>query len=125
MEKPWKCGECGNGIPSPFALEIHRRLHTGQRLFTCTQLHHLLAHEWVHTSKNPFICPVCGQGFTQSHHLLPHQQMHTREKPFSCSVCGKGYTQSYHLLLSFRVHTGEKPFTCPLWSNDFCDSSTL
>uniref|UniRef100_UPI00398F7AE8 gastrula zinc finger protein xLCGF3.1-like n=1 Tax=Pristiophorus japonicus TaxID=55135 RepID=UPI00398F7AE8 len=72
-------------------LEIHKRIHTGERLFTCSEY---------------------GKGFTRPSHLLRHQRIHTGERQFICSMCGKGFSDSSSLLAHQPVHTGEWPFTC-------------
>ncbi|XP_067869836.1 zinc finger protein 721-like [Heterodontus francisci] len=40
--------------------------------------------------------------------LLKHQLTHSRERPFICSMCGKGFTHSSHPLKYQRVHNISK-----------------
>ncbi|XP_072893615.1 uncharacterized protein [Hemitrygon akajei] len=103
-EKLFTCSDCGNGFSRSFKLQSHQRVHTGERLFTCSD---------------------CGKGFTQLASLQAHQSVHTGAKPFTCSVCGKTFTQSSNLQTHQRVHTGEKSFTCSDCGKGFTTSSHL
>lgn len=77
---------------------------------------HLLTHE----GQKPYVCDVCGSGFTQNGSLKSHmvstmkilkpfklifthfQYIHTGERPFACHLCPKAFTQSKSLLFHMR-----------------------
>ncbi len=59
-----QCPVCPKSFPSPFKLQRHYVIHTGQK---------------------PFICNICGKAFTQSEHLKTHlQKVHHSRLPTDC-----------------------------------------
>ena len=60
-----QCETCGKILTTASNLRRHRRIHTGER---------------------PFTCQLCGKGFNQKTHLKRH--LHTGEKPYKCE-CGR------------------------------------
>ncbi|XP_067910346.1 zinc finger protein 271-like [Heterodontus francisci] len=85
----------------------------------------LSSHKHSHTGEKPWKCGDCGKGFNYPFQLETHRRSHTGERPFTCSMCGKGFTQPSNLLTHQRVHTGEKPFTCSECGKGFTDSTNL
>ncbi|XP_042186516.1 oocyte zinc finger protein XlCOF20-like [Oncorhynchus tshawytscha] len=86
-EKRFPCSFCGKAFSFPKQVEIHQRMHTGEKLLGC----HLC---WAH--------------FSDSYHMKRHQRVHTGEKPFSFPQCEKRF--SHQLKMHLMVHTGERPF---------------
>ncbi|XP_074836757.1 zinc finger protein 574 [Carettochelys insculpta] len=89
--KSFECADCKKLFSSETSLQVHRRIHTGER---------------------PYPCPDCGKAFRQSTHLKDHRRLHTGEKPFKCEVCGKAFTIAVRLAEHRRIHTGERPYHC-------------
>ncbi|XP_067317580.1 zinc finger protein 574-like [Anolis sagrei] len=89
--KAYECGDCKKLFSTETSLQVHRRIHTGER---------------------PYPCLDCGKAFRQSTHLKDHQRLHTGEKPFKCGECGKAFTIAVRLAEHKRIHTGERPYNC-------------
>ncbi|KAF6198680.1 hypothetical protein GE061_008432 [Apolygus lucorum] len=72
-----RCEVCSRVFPRDKSLQAHRRVHTGERPYTCDY-------------------PGCGRKFKQSGQLKTHQRLHTGERPFICSTegCSSRFTHA-------------------------------
>ncbi|XP_062386296.1 zinc finger protein 865 [Sardina pilchardus] len=75
--------------------------------------------------ERPYLCTVCGRGFSRRETLRRHDRVHTGEKPFHCDVCGKDFREPFHLTKHQTVHSGEKNFKCSLCGKDFGYAQSL
>lgn len=104
---PAVCAVCGRVFPSAATLDLHQRVHTGERPYTCShcgkgfaQPNNLRVHLLIHTGERRYRCSLCGKSFISSSHLKRHRTVHTQEKPYSCSRCGQSFSQ----MCSVRRH---------------------
>lgn len=119
--KRYQCDYCYKQFAQRYYLQIHRRIHTGEKLLQCdvclknfTQRHYLVIHRRTHTGEKPFQCDFCIQKFARKTTLQIHRRMHTGERPFSCDVCHKRFAQRDKLTVHQRTHSPKKRYRCDI-----------
>ncbi|XP_044740659.1 zinc finger protein 235-like [Chrysoperla carnea] len=131
-EKPYLCGECGKSFMGITGLQLHIKVHTGDRPFKCsdcekqfTTKNKLEKHMLIHKGEKPFKCDICNQCFRQMTHLKRHNLIHTGEKFYECTFCNKSFAIKENLIVHERIHTGETPYLCSICNKGFTNSSSM
>nr|QRF78287.1 Sall [Terebratalia transversa] len=88
LTDPNQCVICHRVLSCKSALQMHYRIHTGER---------------------PFKCKICGRSFTTKGNLKTHMGVHRSKPPLrimhQCPVCHKQFTNSMVLQQHIRMHT--------------------
>ncbi|CAD5116155.1 DgyrCDS5077 [Dimorphilus gyrociliatus] len=72
----WLCSNCHKSFATASLLDIHFKIHTGQK---------------------PYICDICLRSFSRKDMLVRHTLTHSDAKPFKCSHCNYGCKRRDHL----------------------------
>ena len=82
--QPLSCNVASNeGCTTSSQLNIHNRIHSKQKRFTCDQ---------------------CQKTFAQKSSLILHKRLHSGEKPYQCDVCQKKFSHLSHFKRHKKSH---------------------
>ena len=118
--RPYSCTICKKKFTHKNYVNLHMRVHTGEKPYKCTMCERSYSHKTsftihmrIHNGERPYECNVCGKKCYDKSGLTSHMRSHTKETPYQCECCGRRFTHSKSLLVHRRNHTGEKPYVCP------------
>jgi KRAB domain-containing zinc finger protein len=148
------CEDCGKECTTQQALTTHRRCHASSEghPYSCSYCNKrfphvslLNIHARVHTGEKPFQCNDCGQCFGSQSSLIKHNRnLHTPEEqmPYKCEQCGKTFSKarrkvylghlkqhrwaSYFIQLVYiSLRSGVKEHVCPVCNSAFSSRGYL
>lgn len=133
--KMYECVDCGISFPSITKFHLHNvRQHLIKKPYICdvcgkgfTIKDNLKSHSTLHTDERPFKCELCPNYYKSIYQRNRHVKLrHTLERRFKCDQCAKTYKDSTDLRRHRRVHGGcEKKFQCPLCGNKYFENKHL
>jgi uncharacterized Zn-finger protein len=119
ISKRYTCVTCTKSFHSKGGLNMHIRVHTGDKLYMCdmcmksfSRKSHLVLHVRVHTGDKPYKCYTCRKSFSDKSNLAKHLQIHTDDKPYKCDTCRKLFSTNGNLVRHMKIHTDDRPYTC-------------
>ncbi|CAM2115306.1 unnamed protein product [Caretta caretta] len=79
-----RCSECGKSFTRQEYLQIHLKIHRGERPYKCNKCKKSFRHKTslvlhrytVHKSERPHKCPYCSQLFILRERFIQHQRIH-------------------------------------------------
>ena len=141
-EKRFKCVICSKMFHYNYQMNLHYRVHTGVRPFSCThcektftQKHALKTHMTIkHSKQTPHECSACGKQFSGKHSLTKHIKTCTISTNLSsnsseilhnCLICNKALTKKDVPTHPLTAHSGKKPFSCTHCKKPFIYENAL
>lgn len=132
--KKYCCEICGIKMSEMGNLNVHKRIHTGERPFPCTiescnrsfiSTSDRTIHMRMHLGEKPYKCDECPNAYRSKNILSMHKRSrHSDVRPYTCAECGRSFkiskTYKDHLL----THSGQRPFTCEVCGSSFRKRST-
>ncbi|CAB3253914.1 unnamed protein product [Arctia plantaginis] len=129
----YQCGDCMKSFCSKISAQKHyRALHRGERPYIChvcgkgfSQSSGRSKHLLIHAGSRDYKCQYCPKPFRTFHSRQLHERTHTGVKPYQCTYCEKAFSDPSAFQRHTRIHTGDKKYVCPHCPKAFTDNSAL
>lgn len=124
------CDLCDKKFPDQNSLATHRKMHTGDRPFSCLECYKLFPTKEIlrrhmidhNPNSKPLPCIYCARRFMDKDTLEKHEKSHLAGEPknFHCNLCSKSFITAQDLAIHKRSsHDPDKKHKCEVCGREF------